>query len=50
MPFSKVTIIEEAQYISSIKIDELVESLLTFELSFGERRIKRENFPIIYLC
>lgn len=33
----KVTVIEEAQYLSSIKVDELISSLQTFEMSINER-------------
>ncbi|MCI48639.1 gag-pol polyprotein, partial [Trifolium medium] len=39
----KVTAIEEAQNISSMKVDELVGSLQTFELAVSERSEKKNK-------
>ena len=39
----KVTAIEEAQDIDKMKVDELVGSLLTFELSINERSEKKNK-------
>jgi hypothetical protein len=44
----KVTIIEEAQDISSIKVDELIGSFQTFELSINERsKMKNKSITAI---
>ena len=40
----KVTAIEEAQYISSMKVDELIGSLQTFELANG---YKKKNIAFV---
>lgn len=37
----KVTAIEEAQDISSIKVDDLIGSLLTFEMAINVKKLKR---------
>ncbi|KAK2422833.1 hypothetical protein QL285_033334 [Trifolium repens] len=39
----KVTAIEEAQDISNMKVDELIGSLLTFELTFNDRSEKKKK-------
>ena len=40
---SEVTSIEEAQDIDKMKVDELVGSLITFELSINERPEKKNK-------
>ena len=42
-PDMKVNAIEEAQDIDKMKVDELVGSLLTFELSINERSEKKKK-------
>lgn len=37
----KVTTIKEAQYLSSMKVDELVESLQTFEVAISDKSERR---------
>ncbi|MCI36376.1 gag-pol polyprotein, partial [Trifolium medium] len=44
----KVTAIEEAQDISSMRVDELVGSLQTFELATSERT-KKKNKSIAFV-
>jgi hypothetical protein len=39
----KVTAIEEAQDIASMKVEELVGSLQTFEMSFSDKIEKKEK-------
>lgn len=39
----KVNVIEEAQDLSNIKVDELIGSLKTFEMSINERSQKKNN-------
>lgn len=38
----KVTIIEEAQDVSTMKVDELINSLLTFEMTIDDKFDKKD--------
>lgn len=43
----KVIAIEEAQYISSIKVYELIDSLLSFEMTISDKiEKKRKGVPV----
>ena len=43
----KVTTIEETQYINNMKVDELIWSLLTFELGISEKSEKKKSIVFV---
>ena len=45
----KVTAIEEAQDIDSMKVDELMGSLQTYELAIGEKTEKKKSIALYHI-